>query len=38
VQNGKIKRVAPTPKIGFYCGADRFLNEPGYPKIVRPTS
>jgi ABC-type branched-subunit amino acid transport system substrate-binding protein len=38
VQNGKIKRVAPTPSVGFYCGADRFLREPGYTPMVRPTS
>jgi branched-chain amino acid transport system substrate-binding protein len=38
VQNGKIKRVAPTPSVGFYCGADRFLTEPGYTPMVRPTS
>ncbi len=38
VQNGKIKRVAPTPSTGFYCGANRFLTEPGYTPMVRPTS
>ena len=38
VQNGKIKRVAPTPKTGFYCGADVFYKEPSYTKMVRPTS
>jgi ABC-type branched-subunit amino acid transport system substrate-binding protein len=38
VQNGKIKRVAPTPNVGFYCGANRFLREPGYTAMVRPTS
>ena len=38
VQNGKIKRVAPTPTTGFYCGANSFLKEPGYTPMVRPTS
>ena len=39
VQNGVIKRVAPTPSVGFYCGlAGAFLKEPGYKKVVRPAS
>jgi ABC-type branched-subunit amino acid transport system substrate-binding protein len=38
VQNGKIKRVAPTPNTGFFCGANSFLKENGYTKMVRPTS
>jgi len=38
VQNGKIKRVAPTPNTGFYCGSNSFLKEPGYTPMVRPTS
>jgi len=38
VQSGKIKRVAPTPNVGFYCGANSFLKETGYTKMVRPTS
>jgi len=38
VQNGVIKRVAPTPTTGFYCGTDKFFREPGYTPMVRPTS
>jgi ABC-type branched-subunit amino acid transport system substrate-binding protein len=38
VQNGKIKRVAPTPSTGFYCGTNSFLKEPGYVAMIRPTS
>ena len=38
VQNGKIVRVPPSPKAGFYCGTDRFVKESGYAKMVRPTS
>jgi ABC-type branched-subunit amino acid transport system substrate-binding protein len=38
VQNGKIKRVPPTPATGFYCGSNRFLKEPGYTPMIRPTS
>ena len=38
VQNGQIKRVAPTPNVGFYCGTGGFLKEPGYKPIVRPAS
>ncbi|HVA02210.1 MAG TPA: ABC transporter substrate-binding protein [Acidimicrobiales bacterium] len=38
VQNGKIKRVAPTPTTGFYCGSNSFLKEPGYTAMIRPTS
>jgi ABC-type branched-subunit amino acid transport system substrate-binding protein len=38
VQNGKVKRVAPTPTTGFYCGTNSFLKEPGYTSMVRPTS
>jgi hypothetical protein len=38
VQNGKIKRVAPTTGAGFYCGTNSFLKEPGYTPMVRPTS
>ncbi len=38
VQNGKIKRVAPTPNVGFYCGTNSFLKEPGYTPMIRPTS
>ncbi len=38
VQHGVIKRVAPTPPTGFYCGNAGFLKEPGYKPIVRPSS
>jgi ABC-type branched-subunit amino acid transport system substrate-binding protein len=38
VQNGVIKRVAPSPPAGFYCGSNSFLKEPGYTPMVRPTS
>jgi ABC-type branched-subunit amino acid transport system substrate-binding protein len=38
VQNGVIKRVAPSPPAGFYCGTNSFLKEPGYTPMVRPTS
>jgi len=38
VQNGQIKRVAPTPPIGFYCGSNSFYKEPNYTAMVRPTS
>ncbi|HLM97023.1 MAG TPA: ABC transporter substrate-binding protein [Acidimicrobiales bacterium] len=38
VQNGRIKRVPPTPNAGFYCGSNSFLKESGYTKMVRPTS
>jgi ABC-type branched-subunit amino acid transport system substrate-binding protein len=38
VQNGKIKRVAPTPTTGFFCGSNSFLKEPGYTAMIRPTS
>jgi ABC-type branched-subunit amino acid transport system substrate-binding protein len=38
VQNGQIKRVAPTPTTGFYCGSNSFLKEPGYTAMIRPTS
>jgi hypothetical protein len=38
VQNGVIKRVAPTPTTGFYCGSNSFLKEPGYTAMIRPTS
>jgi ABC-type branched-subunit amino acid transport system substrate-binding protein len=38
VQNGKIKRVAPTPNNGFFCGTNSFLKEPGYTPMVRPSS
>jgi ABC-type branched-subunit amino acid transport system substrate-binding protein len=38
VQNGKIKRVPPTPNTGFYCGSNSFLKEPGYVAMIRPTS
>jgi len=38
VQNGKIKRVAPTPSTGFYCGSSGYVTAPGYHPIVRPTS
>ncbi len=38
VQNGKIKRVAPTPSTGFYCGSNSFYKEPGYVTMVRPSS
>jgi ABC-type branched-subunit amino acid transport system substrate-binding protein len=38
VQNGKIKRVPPTPNTGFFCGSNSFLKEPGYTAMIRPTS
>ena len=38
VQNGVIKRVAPTATSGFYCGSNSFLKEPGYTAMIRPTS
>ena len=38
VQNGVIKRVAPTPAQGFYCGSSGFLAAPGYSPVVRPSS
>jgi ABC-type branched-subunit amino acid transport system substrate-binding protein len=38
VQNGKIKRVAPAPVTGFYCGSNSFVKEPGYTVMIRPTS
>ncbi len=39
VQNGVIKRVAPTPAQGFYCDtAAGYLKEPGYAPLVRPSS
>ena len=38
VQHGVIKRVAPTPPTGFYCGNVGFLKERGYKPIVRPSS
>jgi ABC-type branched-subunit amino acid transport system substrate-binding protein len=38
VQHGVIKRVAPTPSTGFYCGNAGFLKAPGYKPIVRPSS
>ena len=38
VHNGQIKRVAPTPATGFYCGSSGFLQAPGYKPIVRPSS
>jgi ABC-type branched-subunit amino acid transport system substrate-binding protein len=38
VQHGVIKRVAPTPPVGFYCGDTGYLKESGYKPIVRPSS
>ena len=38
VQHGVIKRVSPTPPVGFYCGDAGYLKEPGYKPIVRPSS
>jgi ABC-type branched-subunit amino acid transport system substrate-binding protein len=38
VQNGVFKRVPPTPNVGFYCGTNSFLKEPGYAPMIRPTS
>ena len=38
VQNGRIKRVAPTQNTGFYCGANSFLKESGYTAMIRPSS
>jgi ABC-type branched-subunit amino acid transport system substrate-binding protein len=38
VQDGVIKRVAPTPPVGFYCGNAGFLKESGYMPMVRPSS
>ena len=37
VQHGVIKRIAPTPPTGFYCGNAGFLKAPGYRPIVRPS-
>ncbi|HEY5026556.1 MAG TPA: ABC transporter substrate-binding protein [Acidimicrobiales bacterium] len=38
VQNGKIKRVSPTPATGFDCPAGGYLPAPGYKPMVRPTT
>jgi ABC-type branched-subunit amino acid transport system substrate-binding protein len=38
VQHGVIKRVAPTPPTGFYCGNPGFERAPGYKPIVRSSS
>ena len=38
VQDGHIKRVAPTPPTGFYCPSGGYLPAPGYERMVRPTS
>ncbi len=38
VQQGVIKRVAPSPPVGFYCGDAGYLKVPGYKPIVRPSS
>ena len=38
VQHGVIKRVAPTPPVGFYCSSSGFLKESGYKPMVRPAS
>ncbi len=38
VQRGVIKRVAPTPPTGFYCGNPGFLKERDYKPVVRPSS
>jgi len=38
VQHGVIKRVAPTPAVGFSCSQGGFLKEAGYKPMVRPSS
>jgi ABC-type branched-subunit amino acid transport system substrate-binding protein len=38
VQHGVIKRVAPTPTTGFYCGNPGFDRSRDYKPIVRPSS
>ena len=38
VQHGVIKRVAPTPPTGFYCGNPGFDRASDYKPIVRPAS
>jgi ABC-type branched-subunit amino acid transport system substrate-binding protein len=38
VQNGRIRRVSPTPPTGFYCPSGGYLPAPGYKRMVRPTS
>ncbi len=38
VQHGVIKRVAPTPPTGFYCGNPGFQKAPGYKPVVRRSS
>src|ERR1700722_626409 len=38
VQHGVIKRVAPPPPTGFYCGNPGFLKASDYKPIVRPSS
>ncbi len=38
VQHGVIRRVAPTPPTGFYCGSAGFLKARDYKPIVRPSS
>ena len=37
VQNGRIRRVPPTPPTGFSCPSAGYLPAPGYERIVRPT-
>ena len=38
VQQGVIKRVAPSPPVGFYCGDAGYRKAPGYKPVVRPSS
>ncbi len=38
VQNGQIKRVAPSPTTGFDCPTGGYLPPPGYKPMVRRTS
>jgi ABC-type branched-subunit amino acid transport system substrate-binding protein len=38
VQHGRIVRVAPSPRKGFYCGESGYLAAPGYHPVVRPTA
>jgi len=38
VQNGRIKRVSPTPATGFDCPGGGYQPAPGYKAMVRPSS
>jgi ABC-type branched-subunit amino acid transport system substrate-binding protein len=37
IQNGHVKRVAPSPSAGFICSPTGFLPAPGFKPEVRPT-